>query len=65
MGYNVLDMLYRLGFTLLEVLFVYTVNMSQNERFSLSTHILSLQLVTRLPDSNKGRAKGHILVSGP
>ncbi|RVW99883.1 hypothetical protein CK203_029238 [Vitis vinifera] len=57
MGYNVLDMLYRLSFTLLEVLFVYTVNMSQNERFSLSTHILSLQLVTRLPDSNKGKNK--------
>ncbi|RVW23807.1 hypothetical protein CK203_098012 [Vitis vinifera] len=57
MGYNVMDMLYRLGFTLLEVLFVYTVNMSQNERFSLSTHILSLQLVTRLLDSNKGKNK--------
>ncbi|KAL6342662.1 hypothetical protein AAG906_013068 [Vitis piasezkii] len=53
MGCNVLDMLYRLDFTLLEVLFVYIVNMSQNERFSLSAHIPSLQLVTRLPDSNK------------
>lgn len=27
-------------------------------------HIASLQLVTSLPDSNKGRAKRHILVRG-
>ena len=29
------------------------------------THIPSLQLVTGLPDSNKGVAKGHVLVRGP
>ncbi|RVW68367.1 hypothetical protein CK203_063807 [Vitis vinifera] len=28
-------------------------------------HIPSLQLVTNLPDSNKRRAKGHVLVRGP
>ena len=33
--------------------------------FSLSTHILSLQLVTELPDSTKGATKGHVVVSGP
>lgn len=28
-------------------------------------HISFLQLVTGLPDSNKGGAKGHVLVRGP
>ena len=39
--------------------------MSQTERFSLATHIFSFQLVTRLLDWGKGRAKGHVLVFGP
>ena len=65
MGYNVLDMLFQLDFSLLEVLFIYTIKISQKERFSLSVHILSLQLVTSLLDSCKGWAKGHVLVSDP
>lgn len=65
MGYSVLDMLYHLDVSLLEVFFVYIVKMSQNEKFSLSAHIPSLQLVTGLPDSNKGGTKGHVLVYGP
>ena len=65
MGYNVLDMLFQLDFSLLEVLFIYTIKMSQKERFSLSVHILSLLLVTSLLDSCKGWAKGHVLVSDP
>ena len=31
----------------------------------MSAHIPSLQLVTELPDSTKGVAKGHIVVSSP
>lgn len=65
MGCNILDMLYRLNLSLLEVLFIYMVKMSQNEKFSLAAHILSFHLVTGLPNSNKGEAKGHVLVSGP
>ncbi|RVW34135.1 hypothetical protein CK203_084325 [Vitis vinifera] len=38
-------------------LVVYTVKMSQKERFSLFAHIPSIQLVTDLPDSCKGWAK--------
>lgn len=34
------------------------------EWFSLSTHTSSLQLVFDLPNSNKGWANGHVLVSG-
>ena len=62
---SVLDMIYRLDLSLLEVIFVYMVKMSQRERFSLDAHISSLHLVTGLPDSNKGEAKGHVLVSDP
>ncbi|RVW22467.1 hypothetical protein CK203_112790 [Vitis vinifera] len=65
MGCTVLDMLFQLDLSLLEVLFIYTVKMSQKERFSLSAHIPSLQLVTSLSYSCKGWAKGHVLVSGP
>ena len=65
MGCSILNMLYHLNLYLLEVLFVYTIKMSQKEVFSLSAHIPSLQLVTRLPDSTKGTIKGHIVVSSP
>ena len=65
MGYNILNMLYHLDLSLLEVLFVYTVKMSKKEFFSLSAHILSLQLVIGLPDSTKVASKEHIVVSGP
>ena len=61
---SVLDMLFQLDLSLLEVLFVYTVKMSQKERFSLFAHIPSIQLVTGLPDSCKGWAKGHVLIFG-
>lgn len=64
MGYSILDMLFHLDLSLLEVLFVYTIKMSQNGIFSLSTHIPSLQLVIGLLDSNKGGTKGHVLVWG-
>ena len=46
MGYNILDTLYQLDLSLLQVLFVYTIKMSPKERFSLSAHILFLQFVT-------------------
>ena len=39
--------------------------MSRKDIFSLSTHIPSLQLVTRLPDSTKGAVKGCVVVFGP
>lgn len=41
-GCNILDMLDHLDFSLLEVFFVYTIQMSQKEIFSLSAHIPSL-----------------------
>lgn len=65
MGYNILDMFFQLDLSLMEILFVYMVNMSQKERFNLAAHIPSLQLLIGLPNSGKGRAKGHVLVSSP
>ena len=65
MGCSVLNMLFQLDLSLLEVLFIYTIKMSPKERFSLSAHIHFLQFVTNLLDSSKGWAKEHVLVSGP
>lgn len=63
MGCSILDMLFHLDISLLEVLFVYIVKMSRKWIFSLSAHISSLQLVTGLLDSTKDAAKGHVVSS--
>ena len=64
MGCNILNMLFHLNLSLLEVLFIYTIKKGKKDIFSMFAHILSLQLVTSLLDSNKGGAKGHVLVRG-
>ena len=65
MGCSILNMLFNLDLFLLEVLFVYTLKKGKKDIFSMFAHIPSLQLVMGLPDSNKGGAKGHVLVRGP
>ena len=65
MGCSVLDMLFSLDLSLLEVLFVYSIKKAKNDIFSLAASIPSLQLVTGLLDSTKGAARGHVLVKGP
>ena len=64
MGCSILNMLFNLDLSLLEVLFIYTIKKGKTDLFSLFAHIPSLQLVTNLPDSNKGGAKGHVLIRG-
>ena len=64
MGCSILSMLFNLNLSLLEVLFVYSLKKGKNDIFSMVAHLPSLQLVTELPDSTKGRAKGHVLVRG-
>lgn len=64
MGCSILDMLFHLDLALLEVLFVYTIKKGKNDVFSLFANIPSLQLVTGLPHSIKGGAKGYKLVRG-
>ncbi|RVX00315.1 hypothetical protein CK203_024532 [Vitis vinifera] len=50
--------------TMLEVFFVYSLKKAKTDIFSLSAHLPSLQLVTELPDSTKGGAKGRVMVRG-
>ena len=64
MGCSIINMLYNLDLTLLEVFFVYSLKKAKTDIFSLSAHLPSLQLVTELPDSTKGGAKGHVMVRG-
>ena len=64
MGCSIINMLFNLDLTLLEVLFVYSLKKGKNDIFSLSAHLPSLQLVTELPDSTKGGAKGLVMVQG-
>ena len=64
MGCSILSMLVNLDLSLLEVLFIYSIKKGKNDVFSLAARLPSLQLVTDLPDSTKGGAKGHVLVWG-
>ena len=62
MGCSIFSLLFNLDLSLLEVLFVYSLKKGKNDIFSMAAHLPSLQLVTGLPDSTKGGAKGHVLV---
>ena len=64
MGCSILGMLFNLDLSLLEVLFVYSIKKAKTDIFSFVACLLSLQLVTNLPDSTKEAAKGHVLVKG-
>ncbi|RVW23685.1 Phospholipase A1-Igamma2, chloroplastic [Vitis vinifera] len=64
MGCSIINMLYSLDLTLLEVFFVYSLKKAKNDIFSVSAHLSSLQMVTELPDSTKGGAKGLVAVGG-
>ena len=64
MGCSILSLHFNLDLSLLEVLFVYSLKKGKNDIFSMTAHLPSLQLVTELSDSTKGRAKGHVLVQG-
>ncbi|RVW56680.1 hypothetical protein CK203_075073 [Vitis vinifera] len=55
----------QLDLSLLEVLFVYSLKKGKNDIFSMAAHLPSLQLVTELPDSTKGGAKGYVVVGVP
>ncbi|RVX09470.1 hypothetical protein CK203_015473 [Vitis vinifera] len=47
MGCNIINMLYNLDLTLLEVFFVYSLKKAKTDIFSLSAHLPSLQLVRK------------------
>ena len=64
MGCSIINMLFNLDLSLLEVLFVYSLKKGKNDIFNMSAHLPSLQLVTELPDLTKGGAKGYVVVRG-
>ena len=64
-GCSVLNLLYQLDLSLVEICFVYSLRVVQGGRMSMSTQSSRLQFVNGLPDSPKMEAKGVILVRGP
>ena len=65
MGCNVLNLLYRLDISLVEIFFAYTLKLGNGGRLSISAQNSKLKFVTRLPDSPKTEAKGVVLIRGP
>ena len=63
-GCSLLNLLYQLNISLVEVFFLYTLKLAHGGQLLLSAQIPRLQFVTGLPDSPKTEAKGMILVRG-
>ncbi|KAL6335871.1 hypothetical protein AAG906_003496 [Vitis piasezkii] len=57
MGCNILNMLFHLDLSLLEVFFVYTIKRGKKDIFSMFAHIPFLQSMTGLPIRTKGEPK--------
>ena len=64
MGCNVLNFLYQLDISLVEICFIYTLKLGIGGRLSMSAHSPQLQVITKLLDSLKTEAKGVVLVKG-
>ena len=62
---SMLNLLYQLDISLVEVCFIYTLKLGRGGRLSMSAQSPRLQFVTGLPDSPKTEAKGVILARGP
>ena len=65
MGCSVLNFLYRLNISLVEICFIYMLKLETGGKFSMSAHNPRLQFAIGLPDSPKTEAKGVVLVRGP
>ena len=57
MGCSVLNFLYQLDISLIEIYFIYTLKFGIGGSLSMLAHSPRLQFVTRLPDSPKNEAK--------
>ena len=64
MDCSVLNFLYRLDISLVDIYFIYTLKLGTEDLLSMSAHSPRLQFVTKLPDSPKAEAKGVVLVRG-
>ena len=61
MDFSVLNFLYQLDISLVEICFIYTLKLGIGGRLSMSTHSPRLQFVTGIPDSPKTEVKGGCL----
>ena len=64
MGCSVLNFLYQLDISLVEIFFIYTLKLGIGGYLSMLTHSPWLQFVTGLLDSAKTEAKRVVLVKG-
>ena len=64
-GCCVLNHLYQLDLTLVELFIIYLLNIGSGGRMSMSILSPRLQIVNGLPDSPKMEVKGILLVRGP
>ena len=64
-GCSVLNLLYQLDLSLVEVCFAYFLRVAQGGRMSMLAQSSRLQFVNGLPNSPKREANGVILVKGP
>ena len=64
-GCCVLNHLYQLDLTLVELFIIYLLNIGSGDRISMLVLSPRLQIVNGLPDSPKMEAKGALLVRGP
>ena len=64
-GCCVLNHLYQLDLTLVELFIIYLLNIGSSGRMFMSVLRPRLQIVNGLPDSPKTEAKGALLVRGP
>ncbi|RVX20958.1 hypothetical protein CK203_002457 [Vitis vinifera] len=64
MGCSILNMLFNLDLSLLEVLFIYSIKKLKTDIFSFVACLPSMQLVTNLPDSTKGGREGTCVGQG-
>ena len=60
-----LNHLYQLDLTLVELLIIYFLNVGSGGQMSMLVLSPRLQIVNNLPDSPKTEAKGALLVRGP
>ena len=64
MGYSVLNQLFNLELSLLEILFIYTIKLNRWEKFLFSACKRQLQLITNLLDLGKSWVIRHMIVYG-
>ena len=65
MGCTMLNSLYQLDISLVEICFIYALKLGTGGRMSMSAHSAQLQFVTKLSNSPKMEEKGVVLVKGP